>query len=104
MAIITKPPAAIAKRAVTVRMPEPIAETLHQYAKFLDSSLDHIVVEALKLIFRKDTEFKLWQDQQQTSVPQVVVQTESTSAAPPPLFAESKRDGRRATGREGRER
>jgi len=66
MAIITRPPATIAKKAVTVRMPEPVVETLHQYASFIGSTLDYVVVEALRLIFKKDAEFKAWKDQQRT--------------------------------------
>ena len=104
MAIISRPPATIVKKAVTIRMPEPVSEALHQYAEFLDSSLDHIVVEALKLVFKKDTEFKAWRNQQRSSVLQTATQTDSAVAAPPPLFAESKGDGHRATGKDSRER
>lgn len=104
MAIITRPPATIAKKPVTVRMPEPIAETLHQYAEFLGSSLDHIVVEALKLVFKKDAEFKAWRDQRRTPGPHVAAQTDSAATEPPPFFAESKRDGHRATRGENGER
>jgi hypothetical protein len=39
MAMINRPSATIAKQAVTVRMPEPVAKTLHEYATFLGSSL-----------------------------------------------------------------
>lgn len=104
MAIITRPPATIMKKAVTIRMPEPVSETLHQYAEFLNSSLDHIVVEALKLVFKKDAEFKAWRDRRRSSVPQPTAPTDSAPAAPPPLFAESKRDNHRAAGGESRER
>ena len=106
MAIITRPPATIAKKAVTVRMPEPVAETLHQYASFIGSSLDHVIVEALKLIFKKDAEFKAWQDQRRTPLPHSETERASAESAPavaPPLFAERKRDGHRATGGESRE-
>jgi hypothetical protein len=58
MAIITRPPAIVTKKAVTIRIPEPVAAALHQCARFIGSSLDHVVVEALKLIFKKDAEFK----------------------------------------------
>ena len=103
MAIIARPPASISKKAITVRMPEPIAQTLHEYASFLGSSLDHIVIEALKLVFKKDTEFKEWRDRQPSSAPDVPALPESTPAVPLPLFAESKRDGHRATGEKSRE-
>ncbi len=60
MPILRKPPAAIVRKAVTIRMPEPIVIELHQYAKFLDGTLDHVVVEALQLVFKKDREFRQW--------------------------------------------
>jgi hypothetical protein len=106
MAIITRPPAIITKKAVTVRMPEPVAATLHQYARFIGSSLDHVVVEALKLIFKKDAEFKAWQDQQRTPLPQAEAERSCVEVArttTSPLFAERKRDGHCATGEESRE-
>jgi len=106
MAIITRPPAVIPKKSVTVRMPEPVAETLHQYARFIGSSLDHVVVEALKLIFKKDAEFKAWQDHQRTPLTQAETgqsSVESAKSTIPPLFPERKRDNHRTTGGEGRE-
>ena len=102
MAIIARPPASISKKAVTVRMPEPIAQMLHEYASFLGSSLDHIVIEALKLVFKKDTEFRAWRERQRRSPPDLAP-LESAPPAPLPLFAESKRDGHRATGEKSRE-
>ncbi|HEV2381821.1 MAG TPA: hypothetical protein VG206_18790 [Terriglobia bacterium] len=101
MAIITRPPATVAKKAVTIRLPEPVAHTLHDYATFLGSSLDHVVVEALKLVFKKDAEFKAWQIQQNSSPPPSAVRVDSWAAVP--LFSEPKRDGHRATGGESRE-
>ncbi len=95
MAIIARPPATIAKKAVTIRMPEPVAETLHEYASFIGSSLDHVVVEALKLIFKKDAEFKAWQDGHRDSIPGAAGERASAESAPPlpPLpFSERKRD------------
>jgi hypothetical protein len=82
-------------------MPEPVADTLHQYASFIGSSLDHVVVEALKLIFKKDAEFKAWKDQQRTLLPQAETERSSVELArttTPMLFAERKRDGHRGTG------
>ena len=107
MAIITRPPAAVAKKAVTVRMPEPVAKTLHEYATFLGSSLDHVVVEALKLIFKKDAEFKAWQSEHWDSIPGAGGEQASAESAlplPPPLFTERRRDGHRATAEDSRER
>ncbi len=60
MPILKKPSVAIVRKAVTIRMPEPIVTELHQYASFLGGTLDHVVVEALQLVFKKDREFRQW--------------------------------------------
>jgi hypothetical protein len=106
MAIITRPPATIAKKAVTVRMPEPIAKTLHEHASFLGSSLDHVVVEALRLIFNKDAEFKTWQNERRDLIPGAAgeqASAESAPSLPRPLFGKRRRDGHHATAGESRE-
>jgi hypothetical protein len=60
MAIIEKPPAKVLRKAITIRLSEQIALELHQYATFLGGSLDYVVAEALKLVFRKDNQFREW--------------------------------------------
>lgn len=60
MPILKKPSVAIVRKAVTIRMPEPIVTELHQHARFLGGTLDHVVVEALQLVFKKDREFRQW--------------------------------------------
>jgi len=84
-------------------MPESVAETLHEYASFIGSSLDHVVVEALKLVFKKDVEFKLWRVQQRSLISPAAAPADSSAAALAPLFGERKRDGHRATEAESRE-
>jgi len=99
MAIITKPPANVARKAVTIRMPQVIVDTLHQYASFIGSGLDHVVVEALKLVFRKDAEFKVWQNQRPDHPSHAFAgggSAESTSAMASPPFDEPKHKGRRS--------
>jgi hypothetical protein len=88
MPLINRPPASMPKKAVTIRMPEDIIDSLHEYARFLGSSLDHIVIEALKLVFKRDQEFKAWQDQQRTSLPSASAPADSSTPVPPSLFAE----------------
>jgi hypothetical protein len=45
-----------------VRIEEDVRLTLHKYAEFLDANPSYVVSEALKLLFRKDDEFKRWLD------------------------------------------
>jgi hypothetical protein len=79
-------------------MPEDVIVSLHEYARFLGSSLDHVVIEALKLVFKKDADFKTWRIQQQNSPPKPAATPESSAPALSPLFSEYKRDRHRATG------
>lgn len=60
MPVLKKPPVAEACKAVTIRLPLSVNTSLRQYADFLGCSLGHVVVEALKLVFKKDTEFQKW--------------------------------------------
>jgi hypothetical protein len=41
-----------------------IKKKLRKYAKFLNASESYVVAEALKLLFRKDNEFRNWLDRQ----------------------------------------
>ena len=71
---------------MTVRMPADIIENLHEYARFLGSTLDHVVIEALKLVFKKDAEFKAWQSQQ-TRLHGAASAADCTKVAPPVRFS-----------------
>jgi hypothetical protein len=52
-----KPPARI---ALTCKVPEATATLLKHYAEFLDSTQEYVVVETLRLAFRRDKEFHAW--------------------------------------------
>jgi hypothetical protein len=43
-----------------VRLEEEVRHNLDRYAEFIDANPSYVVSEALKLLFRKDAEFKLW--------------------------------------------
>ena len=47
-----------------VRLEEDVRHNLDRYAQFIDASPAYVVSEALKLLFRKDGEFKHWLGQQ----------------------------------------
>lgn len=88
---------------MTIRLPEDVIENLHEYARFLGSSLDHVVIEALRLVFKKDSEFRAWQIHQPTAPPKAVAVSE-LSATPFSLqVSQYKHDGNRATGEKRRE-
>jgi hypothetical protein len=43
-----------------VRLEEDVRHNLDKYAEFLNANSSYVVSEALKLLFRKDDEFKRW--------------------------------------------
>jgi hypothetical protein len=61
---ILKPPPKQAK-AVTIqaRVEESVKIQLEIYAEFIDASPSYVITEALKLLFRKDNEFRRWAEQ-----------------------------------------
>ncbi len=100
MALLKKPPALVERKAITIRMPEPVVAGLHHYAQFLGSTLDHVVVQALQFVFNKDLQFKKWLEQDHGSDRQSSVRPANENR---PLSAEAveslsaKPDGNRAT-------
>jgi hypothetical protein len=45
---------------VTCKLPEETATLLKHYAEFLDSTQEHVILETLRLAFRRDKEFHAW--------------------------------------------
>jgi hypothetical protein len=60
MAILKSPPRPPKNETLQIRVEEQIKTKLHDYAEFIDSSESYVVSEALKMLFRKDDEFKSW--------------------------------------------
>jgi len=60
MAIIKAPPKQPKTVTIQARVEESIKSQLDSYAKFIDSSTSYVITEALKLLFKRDDEFKAW--------------------------------------------
>jgi hypothetical protein len=60
MAILKSPPRPPKNETLQIRVEEQIKAKLHKYAEFIDSSESYVVSEALKLLFRRDREFRTW--------------------------------------------
>jgi hypothetical protein len=43
-----------------VRLEEEVRHNLDKYAEFIDANASYVLSDALKLLFRKDEEFKYW--------------------------------------------
>jgi hypothetical protein len=52
-----KPPARL---PITCKVPEETASLLKHYAEFLESTQEYVIVETLRLAFRRDKEFQAW--------------------------------------------
>jgi predicted transcriptional regulator len=64
MAIIKAPLKQPKSVTVQARVEESVKERLDQYAKFIDSTPSYVITEALKVLFKRDDEFKIWLGQQ----------------------------------------
>jgi predicted transcriptional regulator len=60
MAIIKAPPNQPKSVTIKARVEESVKMRLDQYAKFIDSTPSYVITEALKVLFKRDYEFKAW--------------------------------------------
>jgi hypothetical protein len=63
MAILKAAPKPPKNETLQLRVEEEIKSKLAKYAEFIDSSESYVVSEALRLVFRKDDEFRIWLDE-----------------------------------------
>ena len=64
MAIIKAPPKQPKTITIQARVEESVKAQLDRYAEFIDSSTSYVITEALRLLFKRDLEFKTWLGQQ----------------------------------------
>jgi hypothetical protein len=62
MSIINKPPEHVKRE---YELEEPVALVVEKYATFIDSTPDHVVNSALKIVLWRDRHFMNWRKQQQ---------------------------------------
>jgi predicted transcriptional regulator len=60
MAIIKAPRKQPKTVTIQARVEESVKAQLDRYAEFIDSSTSYVITEALKLLFKRDDEFKTW--------------------------------------------
>jgi len=66
MSVLKAPPKQPKTTVVQLRLDEEARTTLTKYAEYLDCSPSHVVMEALKLVHRKDKQFQAWLSGQHT--------------------------------------
>jgi len=64
MAIIKAPPKQPKSVTIQARVEESVKAQLDRYAQFIDSTPSYVITEALKVLFKRDDEFKAWLSRQ----------------------------------------
>jgi predicted transcriptional regulator len=77
LSILKSPPKQPKAVTVQARVEESVKTQLERYAEFLDASPSYVITEALKLLFRKDEEFKRWSSEHDTNHNQEQIQGEA---------------------------
>jgi hypothetical protein len=62
LSILKSPPKQPKAVTVQARVEESVKTQLELYAEFIDASPSYVITEALKLLFRKDDDFRSWAD------------------------------------------
>ncbi len=60
MAIIKAPPKQPKAVTIQARVEESVKTQIYKYARFIDSTPSYVITEALKVLFKRDDEFKAW--------------------------------------------
>jgi hypothetical protein len=63
LSILKSPPKQPKAVTIQARVEESVKTQLELYAEFIDASPSYVITEALKLLFRKDDEFRRWAEQ-----------------------------------------
>ena len=77
MALLKPPSKQPKSTTLQVRLEEEVRKNLDRYAEFIDANPSYIVSKAIKLLFRKDEEFKRWLGQHGNNHNQEQIQGEA---------------------------
>jgi len=77
LAILKSPSKQLKTTTLQVRLEEQVRHNLDRYAEFIDANASYVVSEALKLLFKKDEEFKRWLGQHSSNRKQEPIQGET---------------------------
>ncbi len=77
MALLKAPSKQPKTTTLQVRLEEEVRHNLDRYAEFIDANVSYVMSEALKLLFRKDEEFKRWLGQHTNNLNQEHIEGEA---------------------------
>ena len=66
MSIIKKAPAIMTRE---VKLEEPVNQLLEDYARFIESSPDHVINSVLKKVLWRDQDYRKWREARRTAQP-----------------------------------
>jgi hypothetical protein len=75
MPLIKKPPAIV---TLEVKVEEPVKQLVEDYARFIESSPDHVVNSVIKKNLWRDQEYRKWREQHRAQASD----TQKNAAAP----------------------
>jgi hypothetical protein len=52
-----------------VKLEEPVNQLLEDYARFIESSPDHVINSALKKVLSRDQDYRKWREARRTAQP-----------------------------------
>jgi predicted transcriptional regulator len=82
MALLKAPSKQPKTTNLQVRLEEEVRRNLDRYAEFIDANPSYVVSEALKLLFKKDNEFKRWAGQHTNGHSQEQIKGEALTRTP----------------------
>lgn len=85
MPIIKKPVVPPEIVSMDIEIEQPLIDMLDRYAEFIGSDRNHVVVSAVRVIFKRDYEFKRWLRQQDSSQKPIKTTKESGEPNPKPV-------------------
>ena len=66
MSIVKKAPSIVSRE---LRLEEPVIELLEDYARFIDSTADHVVNAVLKKVLWRDQDYRKWREARRAARP-----------------------------------
>jgi hypothetical protein len=58
-----------------IKLEVPVSELLDDYARFIESSTDHVVNAVLKKVLSRDQDYRKWRDARRTAPASAVAKT-----------------------------
>lgn len=82
MSIIKRPAVPPEIDTLEIQIEQPLIQMLDRYAEFIGSDRNHVVVSAVRVVFKRDYEFKRWLHHRDGSQKPTKNPKESGEAAP----------------------